>query len=189
MQIENVSPAGCTAGMLAVVPGGNQHCQPSSRAWHGPPKAMDCEWPVPPVPLSSSAWLCRSREGKAEGRKGSPRSGLYLGKVGELPDREVGNEGHTEDFKLRQEGEGRKGRCPEDLERNWMSQSGDGQQVGRAEGGAVGGRFSGVARFWVGDEGTAALASRDAPRGGEAPGQLGQAGHQRERRHHREHGG
>lgn len=106
---------------------------------------------------------CLAVQGKAEGREGSPRSGLYLGKVRELRDREVGPEGHTEDFKLGQEGEGRKGRCPEDLERNWMSQSGDRQRVGRAEGGAVGGRFSGMARFCVGDEGTAALASRDAP--------------------------
>lgn len=108
MQIENVSPVGVLLECWQWWPSGNQHCQPFSRAWHGPPEAMDCEWPVPPVPLSRSVWLCKGREEKAKGREGSPRSGLCLGKVEELWDREVGTEGHTEDFKLGQEGEGRR---------------------------------------------------------------------------------
>lgn len=48
---------------------------------------------------------CRQgSEEKAEGREGSPRSGLYLAKVRELPYGEVSTEGYTTDLKLGQEG-------------------------------------------------------------------------------------
>lgn len=135
MQIETVSPDGGTAG----VPAGRGGWVGTSTASHprGPGMGPLRPWAVNDLCLFPAVRAVQGREEKAEGREGSPRRGLYLAKVRELPDGEVSTEGHTADLELGQEGEKAERLLPGGPERNWMSQSGGGQRVGRAEGGAV----------------------------------------------------